>query len=94
VTVIDTAAGFNATPTFNWRLFWFNGEGISYLDFSETYERSDLGTGPASGTLAAPFLWGRSGPSQFISTQDNFEDHASLSASISRFGDMQCKKPL
>ncbi|HUR63887.1 MAG TPA: hypothetical protein VM241_05350 [Candidatus Thermoplasmatota archaeon] len=95
VTLHSLEPGFNSTVTYEERLFWFNGQGISYFDMSERYERSDVGADHADGILAPPMMWGRDGPtSQFVTRNANLQGSASVTAKISRFGDVECTKPL
>ena len=95
LVIQDPALGFNNTQPAPHRLYWSTSQGISYLDYLENYQSSSLGSGPAEGTFDAPMMWGKYGPSpSFATALDNLEGQASYSASISRFGDSGCAKPL
>jgi len=76
------------------RIFWYNGQGISYMDLTSNYKKG-AAYDPAQGNFPAPMMWGQYGPtSQFVEAQAFAEIDGSLSASIARFGDMGCTKPL
>jgi hypothetical protein len=94
MTVHDLQLGKNATPTFDHRVYWFNGQGISYMDYTETVEASGILTGPAEGVLAPPMMYGKTGVAQFTDPGSNLQDHSSFSGTITRFGDSQCEHPL
>ena len=87
---------FPSTYEPNWRLFWDNGIGASYLDIRENYQTPQASPGIAYGTLAEPMLYGKSMPDDQFETegQTDLILDGSASGAISRFSDLQCTKPL
>lgn len=74
------------------RRFWVNErEGISYMDFEATYQRTNGEWPLATGTVADPFLhW--PGYTTFVGTA-NILDPSSVVAPIGRFSDLKCEQP-
>jgi hypothetical protein len=93
VTIHDPNTGLTGGSTPNFRFYWHNGQGISYMDFHFTYE-NQFTSGYAEGVLAPPMMWGKAGIPNFVGAFENLELNASLSGTISRFGDAGCTKPL
>jgi len=94
VTFHDPQHGFNVNDTDVERVYWGNGVGISYLDFSYTYLHSRIGELEAEGSLPSPMMYGRYGPPEFATALDNIELQAAVGGPIQAFRDSQCKEPL
>lgn len=79
-----------------WRQYWIDGEGVSYMDLNEHFQTPEPAPGAAYGRLPSPMLWGQSMPEDSFFTPDRADQklEASYSASISRFGDLECNEPL
>jgi hypothetical protein len=56
VTVYDPALGFNETIPYLYRVYWGNGVGVSYMDYSFKFVHGQLGEIGAEGTLPAPMM--------------------------------------
>lgn len=75
------------------RIYWFNGEGISYWDLRQDYQGDSIGKA-SKGTMQAPMLWGRAMPRpEFVSYHTGIGDDESMSAHLARFHDVQCEVP-
>jgi hypothetical protein len=87
---------FMFTDETNWRVFWDNGVGVSYFNIHLEYDTPQESLGVAYGTLAPPMLYGTNMPDSRFETagQTDLMLDGDVSAEISRFGDLQCGKPL
>jgi hypothetical protein len=96
VTYNEPQYPMNETVTLGYRLFWYSGIGVSYMDWYDTSDARSVSSFTPMGTFAPPMMWGSYGPTpDFVMPRGgNLEGKASLKSTIFRFGDTECNKPL
>lgn len=87
---------FMDTDTVEWRVFWENGNGVSYMDLKEVYKTPAESLGEAYGALAPPMLYGEGMADDTFVTSNYSDPITELDAAawISEFGDSRCERPL
>jgi hypothetical protein len=76
----------------NYRLFWYNQEGVSFMDLANTFTSSVVTNARAGyGTFYPPMLWGY--VTQPYGPSSGWETGITMSGTISVFHDHQCKQP-
>lgn len=94
VHFVDLAGESFQGPQPDRRWFWFNGRGISFVDWRVSYKDDQITVRAANGVLPPPFLYGGADLPDEFAARSNLFEQGSVAASIQRFGDLECKKPL
>lgn len=76
------------------RIYWVDGEGASFVDFGEEYNRPQVGPADAWGRLESPLLYGATMPDPtFVTERAELFTNVTVAAPIHRFWDTQCTQP-
>lgn len=94
MTFQDPPPTQNTPLTYIHRAFWFNETGVSYMDIREEYLNDDYSSPAAYGMLRPPMQYASmTGQTAFSGIVD-YTPSADEAFSISRFGDLDCQKPV
>ncbi|MEA3143989.1 MAG: hypothetical protein QOG31_1313 [Thermoplasmata archaeon] len=73
------------------RDYWWNGQGVSYMDYTETLTYNQYDPQASNGVLAAPLLWAKSMPTPDYATRaSTHQFDGSVTTTFGRFKDAQC----
>lgn len=93
ITMRDIPISDDHATTYIETWFWFNGLGISYMDFSKISMSDDTSAPVVDGHMAPPMMFATaSGQGNYAAIADWFPS-ADFDAPIRRFGDLECKVP-
>jgi hypothetical protein len=91
ITIDATTNRIDNAGDFLHRLYWWNGEGISYVDYHELMKFSEADSGASYGMFMEPLLWGKYMPRpEYVSRASAHQYEASLTSTFGRFKDAQC----
>ena len=92
--IVNPTLEHNFTVKTGSRLFWYNGQGVSRLDFWRHYEEDQIESAVSVGTMQPPMMWATQGPTGRFMATSATHGHESMNATLVRYNDLECKQPV